>query len=404
MTQHLNRRGKSSGMCCSMKVPDGMVSAFREKFEHSEPASVVRAPGRVEVLGNHTDYNGGMVLAASIDRYIWVIGTASDTVKLYSQDYDESVEFDPNNLVRTPSTEWSDYARGVFWALQRRRHKVGGISAVIHGDVPIGAGLSSSAALEVALTNLILELGGTKLNPKAAAMIAFEAERLYCGISCGVMDQFTSQLCKPNSLLAINCANLQTRDVPISNDCALVVIESGISRSASDVLNQRRNECLTALQQLQEADWEINSLGSISIQYLERVNEILEEPLVQRVRHVVLENARVHKGITSLQRGDIQEFGDLMYASHESSRDLYEVSHERLDRLVEIVQTMDGVIGARLTGAGLGGSVLALVKRTYTDGFIKDIQNFYGEETGETVEVIRSNIPGGVTVTSFDQS
>jgi galactokinase len=385
-----------------MDIPEKMHERVQSLKKMDSDVWVARAPGRVEVLGNHTDYNSGLVMAATIDRYIWAFGAPSDTVDIYSLDFDENTSFPPKGLRPSDRLQWDSYVKGVYWSLERRKHPVAGLIGIIHGDVPIGAGLSSSAALEVAMVNLIVAVSGLTLNPKAAAMIAFEAERLFCGISCGVMDQFTSQLGEPNSVLAIKCDNLQTKSIKMSPKLKMVITDSKVSRAAGDVLNERRNECLSALNQLNESGMDLRSLSEIGTDQMDAVNDILEERLARRVRHVVFENVRVREGIDALEHDDLRRFGTLLYESHESSKELYEVSHPSLDLLVDIARTHKGVYGSRMTGAGLGGATLSIVDAEYVDTFGKEISEAYEDQAGKHPDVYVSEIPGGVVVDRMD--
>ena len=385
-----------------MDIPEKMHERVQNLKEDDNEVWVARAPGRVEVLGNHTDYNSGLVMAASIDRFVWSAGIASEEVDIYSLDYDERTSFSQKGLRSNNEIHWDSYAKGVYWAFERRRHAVKGLTGIIHGNVPIGAGLSSSAALEVALVNIIAAVSGLHLNPKAAAMIAFEAERLFCGISCGVMDQFTSQLGQPNSVLVIKCGNLQTKSIQISSKLKMVIIDSKVSRLAGDVLNDRRAECLAALKQLNESGMRLQSLSEIGLDQLDAVDDILEDRLARRVRHIVSENARVREGIDALEKADLRRFGTLLYESHVSSKDLYEVSHPRLDLLVDIARSHKGVYGSRMTGAGLGGATLSVVANEYVEGFIGEVTEAYESQTGDTPDIYVSEIPGGVLVERLD--
>jgi galactokinase len=389
----------------SLAIPEGMREELGKLIDVSDHDMVLsRAPGRVEVLGNHTDYNSGRVLAATIDKYVWSLGAATDTVTLSAMDMNETFSFDPRTLRPAPEDSWLRYARGVFWAFNRRGHATSGVSAVIHGNVPLGGGLSSSAALEVSLVNLVKELSSLRLNPKAAAMLAFEAERLFCGISCGVMDQFASQLGKSGALIGINCLNLQTEDVALDMNAKFIIIDSMVSREASSALNQRRVECMEALKELQHNAWDIQSLSSIGVADLGQVEEILDYTHSRRVRHVVNENARVLEGISVLRSGDLKRFGEIMYESHCSSRDLYEVSHPKLDLLVEISREQEGIFGCRMSGAGFGGSVLALVDAKHLQSFISNMKKEYEAETGVCPQVVEVSIPGGVQLQHYRHS
>jgi galactokinase len=380
-----------------MPIPD-LMKAYLERISDGRKVRTVIscAPGRVEVLGNHTDYNGGMVLAATIDRYVWSMGRASDDVKVYSIDYDESTTFSPKGLNPSGSRRWYDYVKGVYWALKNRGYEINGIDAVIHGNVPQGAGLSSSAALEVSVANAVVNLSRLMVPPKETALAAFDAERLYCGVSCGIMDQFTAQLGKPDSLLAIFCSTYVTEDVPVNTDTSLVITDSMVPRAAGDALNQRMAECQAALRVLRDDGWSISSLSEIRPDQLKDLDRLLEDKLARRVRHVVLENQRVSLGMLALKEGRIKDFGRMMYQSHSSSRNLYEVSHPRLDFLVDTTRKMKGVFGSRMTGAGFGGSVISLVARKQVDSFMRSISSTYEKETGVVPNVLSCRIPGGV--------
>ncbi len=387
----------------------GVVPRLLEELQTltdvSEDSELVlaQAPGRVEILGNHTDYNGGLVLAATIERYVWALGVPSERVTVRSLIFDETVEFDHIGQHRALTNEWHDYVRGVFWALERRGRPTTGMTAVIDGSVPIRAGLSSSAALEVAIVNLVAHLNGLQMEPKSLAMIAFEAERLFCGVSCGIMDQFTAQLCRPDSLLEIHCANMQTADVALPPELAILIIDSGVSRTAGDALNERRIECDRAVIALRRAGWDISALGQLRVGHLERAIDTVGTALGKRVEHVVRENERVRRGVRLLRDGRYREFGELLYESHSSSKELFEVSHPNLDLLVEIARQQRGVVGARLTGAGLGGSVVILAERSDARDIAIAVGRQYQMETGLEPDVIITGIPGGVTVRRITQ-
>jgi galactokinase len=350
-----------------MDIPERMHERAKSLKKMDSDVWAVRAPGRVEVLGNHTDYNSGLVMAATIDRFVWAVGAASERVDIYSLDFEESTSFSPKGLRLTDVLQWDSYVKGIYWSFERRKRAATGVTGIVHGNVPIGANLSSSAALEVAMVNLIAAASELTMNPKAAAMIAFEAERLFCRVSCGVMDQFTSQLGEPNALLAINCNNLQTKSIRVSPKIKIVITDSKVARSAGDVLNERRAECLSALNQLNESSMDLRSLSEIGLDQIDDVDDILDERLTRRVRHVVSENARVREGIKALEEEDLRRFGVLLYESHDSSKELYEVSHPMLDLLVDIARGHKGVYGSRMTGTGLGGATLSIVSDEYVE-------------------------------------
>ena len=215
------------------------------------------------------------------------------------------------------------------------------------------------------------------------------------------MDQFTSQLGKPNSLLSINCRNLLTQDIGMAFDASFVLVDSMVTKTAGDAVNERRHECMKALETLQEAGWDIQNLSDISLDYLAKAEDSLDKKLMKRVTHVVKENDRVRRGTDALTKKNLSDFGIIMEESHASSRDLYQVSHPKLDILVEISNCQEGVFGTRLTGAGLGGAVLALVDNTKIDGYLLSVVKEYEEETGLNPDVTRVSIPGGVQVETF---
>ena len=354
------------------------------------------APGRVEILGNHTDYNGGLVLASTINRFVWIVGVKSQNTLIHSINFSETSRFDPKQVESVSHSNWDKYVKGVYWALGKHGYKTQGVTAVIYGNVQSGAGLSSSAALEVAFANLIIELNEIEMNSKNRALISYKAEREYCQIACGIMDQFTSQLGQANSLLSINCANLETKHVPIKDELKLLVVDSMVSRYASEALNQRRRECQKAVKHLNEAGWKIKNLSEIPKAQLDDACQNLDDVLSRRLRHIVHENDRVKDAISFLRNDEIERFGELMFNSHESSRDLYEVSHPRLDMLVEIARRQEGVVGARLTGAGFGGAILCMIKEKLADTITRNIGSEYEKETGDKPNIILCEIPDGV--------
>ncbi|MHA1576334.1 MAG: galactokinase, partial [Candidatus Thorarchaeota archaeon] len=308
-----------------LEIPRGMWEEL-EKLNEGIPenAWVSRAPGRVEILGSHTDYNGGVTLASTVDNFVWVLGVSSDDVKIHSLNFDESVNFDPNTINMVEGLRWHDYARGIYWALKRRKHNVRGITACVYGDLAIGSGLGSSAAFEIALLNLVMETSGHRMQPKIIAMLGFEAERLFCSVACGVMDQFTSQMGETNSFLAINSTSMETRTIPINPELRLVTVDSMVPHATGDSFDKPRLECQKALATLKEAEWDIRNLSDIAPEFHVKAADVLDEKLYRRVKHVVEENARVRKGIELLSNNDVVEFGKLMIESHNSSRDLYE--------------------------------------------------------------------------------
>ncbi|HKH12157.1 MAG TPA: galactokinase [Rubrobacter sp.] len=322
--------------------------AYVERFG-GEPEVVASAPGRVNLIGEHTDYNGGFVLPCAIDRRIAVAAGRDGDEVLYSADFGEA------RPLRREDDSWAKYPRGVLWALGEDGHDAGGFRAVLAGDVPRASGLSSSAAIEAATVLALDALFGFGLDKKSLARICQRAENEYVGVGSGIMDQYASLLCEAGSALLIDCRSLEAESVPLDLEGAglsLVVCDTRVERGLADTgYNDRRAACERAAETLG-----VEALRDATEGDLERLSG--EE--LRRARHIVTENARVIRAADSLRAKDFEVFGHLMYASHESMRDDYEISTPELDAFVETARK-NGAPGARLTGAGFGGCAIALM-------------------------------------------
>ena len=328
------------------------AKAYTEKFGGS-PDLVASAPGRVNLIGEHTDYNGGFVLPCAIDRRIAVaVGTGEGG--LYSADFDEMR--DPGER----DDSWADYPRGVAWAMREEGHETGSFRAAFAGDVPLGSGLSSSAAIEAATALALDALLGLGIGRKDLAVICQRAENDYVGVASGIMDQYASLLCEAGAALLVDCRSLEAKSVPLdlaAAGLALVVCDTRVERGLADTgYNDRRSTCESAASTLG-----IKVLRDATEEDLKRLSG--EE--LKRARHVISENARVLEAVEALNNNDFTHFGRLMYASHASLRDDYEVSTPELDTFVETAE-QQGARGARLTGAGFGGCAIALVPEDKT--------------------------------------
>ncbi len=331
--------------------------AYTKKFG-AEPEVVASAPGRVNLIGEHTDYNGGFVLPCAIDRRIAVaVGTGEGG--LYSTDFDETRQ------VGEKDSSWADYPRGVAWAMDEAGYGVGAFRAAFAGDVPPGSGLSSSAAIEAATALALDALSGLGTSRKNLAVLCQRAENEYVGVGSGIMDQYASLLCEAGAALLVDCRSLEAQSVPLDLEdagLALVVCDTRVERGLADTgYNDRRAACERAARELgvkELRDATEESLGLLSGEEL------------KRARHVVSENARVLEAVEALEDSKFDEFGRLMYASHASLRDDYEVSTRELDAFVEISEE-HGARGARLTGAGFGGCAIALVAEGKTAALAK---------------------------------
>ena len=364
------------------------VEAFREAFGAafgSPPDLIARAPGRVNLMGEHTDYNDGFVMPMAIDREVRVaVRRRTDRlVRLVSVNYHAHSEFSLDDVAHDPAQTWSNYERGVVHILLDSGAIVGGFDMAIVGDVPQGAGLSSSAAVEVATVTALNSLFGLGLAPFEVAKLGQRAEREFVGVSCGIMDQAISAVGRAGHAMLLDCRSLETTLVPLGSDVAVVVTDTAVTRGlVGSAYNDRRAECEVASAHFATAYPSVRALRDVSeVQFQAHANE-LAEVVAKRARHVVTENARVINAGEAFRRGDLPEVGRLMYASHDSLRDDFEVTVPELDLLVDLSRSKAGVFGARMTGAGFGGCIVALVKPEAVASYVEEIAAEYRTETG----------------------
>lgn len=362
---------------------------FRELF-HADPEVVVRAPGRVNLIGEHTDYNHGFVLPAAIDRYVWFAGRRRNdrTVQARSADFNDAVEFSLEAIEKDPAHTWSNYLRGVAKVFEADGRRLAGADLVFGGDVPREAGLSSSAAVEVGAAAFWRRLGNLDLSAVETVQLARRSENEFVGVPSGIMDQFVSALGRRNHALFLDCRDLKYRHVPISDAAKIVVCNSGVKRAlAQSEYEVRVRQCRQAVEQLRATGLEVESLRDVKLGDLITRGKKLDPVLLKRASHIVTENDRVREAVRALEQGDLQYFGKLMNDSHQSLRDDYEVSSKELDALAEIAWKQPGVLGARMTGAGFGGCTVNLVEQTAVDGFVKAVQEGYQRAIGLQAEV-----------------
>lgn len=365
---------------------------------HSD-ARVYRAPGRVNLIGEHTDYNEGFVFPAAINLYsrVAIAPRLDRKIQVYSENFSESVEFDLDETDPRAAGHWSDYVRGVAMTIDRGGHRLRGANILIRGEIPTGAGLSSSASLEVAAGYALMKNSDLAVDLVELARLAQRAENEFVGARCGIMDQFIACLGRAGHALRLDCRSLDYRLVPISEDARLVVCNTMVKHElAHGEYNQRRAECEEGVRSLAEKLPGILALRDVTIADLDRQVGFLSEVIYKRCRHVITENARVIDAAAALSCNDLIEFGRLMYESHSSLREDYEVSSPELDTMVRLAREAEGVYGARMTGGGFGGCTINLVRADKVDDFKRLITAGYEQATGIAPEIYFSTAVSGV--------
>jgi len=377
-----------------MITEDGMRGLYRRAFGgDARRVAVYKAPGRVNLIGEHTDYNEGFVLPVPLDRHVWIATerTEADTVNLYAADYGEEVSFDLDHIEFDREHLWANYPMGVANALMERGYAIGGANMAISGDVPIGAGLSSSAAIEMAAIRAFVGLYSLEIDPVEMAYVGKSAENDFVGVQSGIMDQFVGALGRRCHALFIDCRTNGYEHIPLDPDFTVVMVNTMVKRElASSAYNERRRQCEEGSSILRGSLPHIKALRDVSPQEFERHQNSLPDVVRKRCHHVVAENARVLEAVEALKVGEMARFGELMYESHASLRDDYEVSCLELDALVEAAQGIRGTVGARMTGAGFGGCTVNVVGRDRTQSFTKEIKDRYYAATGIQAEVYAS--------------
>lgn len=378
----------------------GAVRAFKTQFG-SSPTHVATAPGRVNLIGEHTDYNNGFVLPVAINRQTVIVASLRDDsmLALFSKNNELFVQVFLATLAATKEHSWSNYSKGVAFELQKRGHRLRGANLVINGDVPLASGLSSSAALEMATAYALLALNKISLAHQEIINTCHRAEFDFVGVHCGVMDQFVSCLGKRGHALFLDCQSLAHEHVPIPAEAAFVVCDTGVRRQlAASEYNIRRQQCAEGVRVLKSVFPSIQSLRDVSLEDFEQHKGRLGDIIRKRSKHVVSENYRVLQSVAALRKNDLSEFGKLMYQSHLSLKNDFGVSCSELDSVVDICAEEEGVYGARMTGAGFGGCAICLVKREFADAVIKRLLVEYPQKTGGTPNVYLCTAEDGAHV------
>ncbi|MBI5965421.1 MAG: galactokinase [Chloroflexi bacterium] len=369
-----------------MDIPT-LEQSFTAYF-NSKPEFIVRAPGRVNLIGEHTDYNEGFVLPMAIDRSVWIALSprADSKIRIRSLDALATVSanlevdsaFELNSL--TKGKGWGEYIKGVAYELQRAGYELRGFDGVMTGDIPRGAGLSSSAAVELATARAFAAASGFEWDAVQMAKLAQKAENEWVGVNCGIMDQMASAACKEGYALFLDCRTLEHQHAPLPENVSLVILDTSTRRGLVDsAYNERRSQCEEA------ARWfGVTALRDVSVDefYKSKVKSELSEIVMKRARHIITENARVLEAVNVMKDGNIKRLGELFNASHDSLRDDFEVTNDALNIMVACARELPGCYGARMTGAGFGGCAVALVEKENAQEFTKAVSTTYKQKSG----------------------
>jgi len=360
-----------------------LLKKFRTRF--GGQAAICRAPGRVNLIGEHTDYNDGFVFPAAIGFYCWVaIAPRNDRgLALYSENFDEAVEANLDELKIQATGKWVDYPLGAAWALEQAGYDLHGANIYILGEIPLGAGLGSSAAVAVSTAVALMDVAQRTILTKKLALLCQKAENEFVGARCGIMDQFVCCHGREGSALLLDCRSLDFRAVPLPSAVHLVICNTMVQhKHGSGAYNVRRGECESAVRQLSRALPEIRALRDVSLAELDDHRGLLGETVYKRCRHVITENARAVQAATALETGHLEVLREVMADSHRSLRDDYEVSCPELDVMVELANRQPGVLGARMTGGGFGGCTINLVRAAESGEFRRQVGAEYEAATG----------------------
>ncbi|MGD0896229.1 MAG: galactokinase [Thermoguttaceae bacterium] len=367
---------------------------FTDRFGRP-PRWVVRAPGRVNLIGEHTDYNDGFVLPLAIDRAAWIALAPRDDARVvvHSIDYQQSGEFSLADL-RHEKAGWIEYLKGVAWVLQDAGHKLRGWEGVLAGDVPVGAGLSSSAAVEVACARAFSATSDLPWEPAKMARLAQRAENQWVGVNCGIMDQLISATGRKGHAMLIDCRSLALEPAPLPKGTAVVVLDTATRRGLVDsAYNERRSQCEAAAK-----FFGVRALRDVSPEMFQKKSDGMDPTTRRRARHVITEDDRTLRAVEAMRRGDVAALGRLMNESHASLRDDYEVSSDALDVMAACAQAHPACHGARMTGAGFGGCAVAIVRAEAADDFVRSTTAAYQAKTSHVPAVYVCQATDGAAV------
>jgi galactokinase len=382
-----------------MLDPNAIRDTFTARFGVT-PRLIVRAPGRVNLIGEHTDYNEGFVFPIAIDRATYVAARArpDTTVRTYSAQFQAEDQFTLDLIEHSAEHPWSNYVRGVIKGLLARDLALTGADLLIDSDVPLGGGLSSSAALEVSVGYAFQLLNNHNLLGEELALLAQGAENSFVGMQCGIMDQFVSALGRAGHAMLLDCRDLSYRTVPIPPDVRVVVCDSGVRHTlVGSEYNERRAACNEAVRLLKQRMPQISALRDVTPAALVAHADLLPAAILPRARHVVTENQRTLAAAAALERGELARFGALMNESHASLRDDYEVSVPEIDLLTELARAVPGCYGSRITGGGFGGSTVSMVSVAAVEPFIEHVTAGYRAQLGRNANILVCRPSEGVS-------
>jgi len=382
------------------KLNKRVLKTYGKKFEVS-PDALVSAPGRVNLIGEYTDFNRGFVLPMAIDRYlVMALGKREDEIiRVISEDFKEETSVDINALAKKEKHSWGDYISGSIWALKKNGCNVHGFNCVISGNIPVGAGLSSSAALEMAVLRAASWISGIPWNQTEMAKLGQLAENRWVGVNCGIMDQLTSSAGKKGHALLIDCETLSVQPCPVPEISVLVMDTATRRNLVASAYNERRQQCLTAAGKMG-----LSSLRGADMALLEKNRSCMDADTSNRAEHVIKENIRVLDAVQAMEKNDPRKLGKLIYKSHESLRDCFDVSSPALNDIVECSMEEPACFGARMTGAGFGGCAIALTEKGKEQEFIRNVSLCYEKKTGLEPAIYVCSPSDGVAVKTLKKS
>ncbi len=354
-----------------------LKQSFASYF-NSESEIIVRAPGRVNLIGEHTDYNDGFVLPMAIDHAVWLALRPRDdrTVRLFSLDLETEAAFELDSL--TKGSDWIEYPKSIAYELMKAGYELRGFDAVMTGDVPRGAGLSSSAAVELAVARAFAAVSGIEWDAPKMAKLSQKAENEWVGVNCGIMDQMASAACKEGHALFLDCRSLEIQHAPLPQGISIVILDTSTRRGlVGSAYNERRSQCEEA------ARWfGVKALRDVSVEEFNKSSKNgLNELAEKRARHIITENARVLEAMEVMKAGNVKRLGELFNASHDSLRDDFEVTNDALNIMVDCAREQASCYGARMTGAGFGGCAVALVKEENAAEFVTAVSEAYRQRS-----------------------